>query len=135
MRDTSGMTKPEDLWIPLVDEPIGEIVARIQAEDPEIAELVDSPRRILAFRTFAYIRLGLLLGQLLIENEVPDYDGDETWIDSLLRDPKHRDAVYAEVRAVAEEIAADPTFLGDEQLGPDEGVRERFRDFARRHGA
>ena len=28
--------------------------------------------RILAFRTFAYIRVGVLLGQLLVDNDVPD---------------------------------------------------------------
>jgi hypothetical protein len=128
------MPTPEDLWIPLVDEPIGEVVNRIQEEDAAIGALVDSPRRILAFRTFAYIRVGLLLGELLVENEIPEYDGADTWIDSLLRDPKHRDAVYAEVRAVAEEIAADPALAGDEPVGPDEASRERFREFARKYG-
>ena len=50
------MTEHEEIWLPLVDEPIGSIVAQIQADDPEIERLVGSPRRILAFRTFAYIR-------------------------------------------------------------------------------
>src|SRR5438477_223430 len=54
----------EDIWVPLVDEPIGWIVRRIQAENPEIDQLVSTPRRVLAFRTFAYIRVGLVLGQL-----------------------------------------------------------------------
>jgi hypothetical protein len=40
--------------------------------------------------------------------------------------------VAAEVRAVAEEIAADPRYGDDEQLGPDEDARTRFREFARR---
>jgi hypothetical protein len=127
------MPTPEEFWIPLVDEPIGGIVSRIQEEDPEIGRLVDSPRRILAFRTFAYIRVGILLGQLLVDNEVPDDDRGETWIDSLLRDPRHRAAVAAEVRAVAEEIAGDPKFEGDEPIGPDDAARERFREFAREH--
>ena len=61
------MADLEDVWIPLVDEPIGSIVTQIVEETPEVAQLVDSPRRILAFRTFAYIRVGLLLGQLLVE--------------------------------------------------------------------
>ena len=52
----------EDIWIPLVDEPIGSIVEQIQRENPDISRLVESPHRILAFRTFAYIRTGLLLG-------------------------------------------------------------------------
>jgi hypothetical protein len=125
------MADSEDIWIPLVDEPIGTIVSRIQEEDATIQRLVNSPHRILAFRTFAYIRVGLLLGQLLVENEVPAYDGGETWIESLLRDPRHRDAVAAEVRAVAEEIAADPKYADDEPLGPDDDARERFRAFAR----
>ena len=47
------MAELEDVWIPLVDEPIGSIVTQIVEETPEIGQLVDSPRRILAFRTFA----------------------------------------------------------------------------------
>ena len=134
MRHTPAMSAPEDVWIPLVDEPIGTIVLRIEEEDPEIAALVDSPRRILAFRTFAYIRVGLLLGELLVDNEVPHYqEGDETWIESLMREPKHREAVHAEVRAVAQEIAADPTLGDGEPVGPDEAARQRFREFARKH--
>ena len=123
----------EDLWIPLVDEPIGSIVQQIQEENPEIARLVNSPHRVLAFRTFAYIRVGILLGQLLVDSEVPAYDGAETWVESLLREPRHRQAVVAEVRAVAEEIAADPAYADDEPLGPDEEARARFLAFAKQH--
>ena len=54
------MADLEDLWIPLVDEPLGSIIEQIQRENPEIARLIESPHRILAFRTFAYIRCGLL---------------------------------------------------------------------------
>jgi hypothetical protein len=122
----------DDVWIPLVDEPIGGIVERIQAEDAEITRLVGTPRRILAFRTFAYIRVGILLGQLLVDHDIPDYDGSETWIESLLRDPEHRAAVAREVRAVADEVAADPAYGDDEPLGPDEDARARFREFARK---
>jgi hypothetical protein len=125
------MADIEDLWIPLVDEPIGSIVQQIQAENPDIARLVESPHRILAFRTFAYIRTGLLLGQLLFDHDVPDYDGSESWIESLLRNPEHHAALTREVRTVAEEIAADPKYADDEPLGPDEDARERFRAFAR----
>jgi hypothetical protein len=120
----------DEVWIPLVDEPIGSIVARIQEEHPELDRLVTTPERLLAFRTFAYIRVGLLLGQLLLDHDLDPYDGSETWIDSLLRDPAHRAEVEREVQAVAEEVAADPSY-GDE-IGPDENVRERFREFARR---
>jgi hypothetical protein len=122
----------EDVWIPLVDEPIGSIVAQVQAEHPDIARLVETPRRVLAFRTFAYIRVGILLGQLLVEQDIPDYDGSETWIDALLQHPEHRAAVEREVRAVAEEVAADPAYADDEPLGPDDDARARFREFARK---
>jgi hypothetical protein len=121
----------EEIWLPLVDEPVGDIVAQIQAEDPEIDRLVGSPHRILAFRTFAYIRVGLLLGELLFEQDLSAEQADETWVEALLRDPKHHEALHREVRAVAEEIAADPNYADDEPLGPDEGVRERFKTFAR----
>jgi hypothetical protein len=124
------MTDVEDLWIPLVDEPIGSIVQQIQDESPEIAKLVESPHRILAFRTFAYIRTGILLGQLLFDHDLPDYDGSDSWVDALLRDPEHHAALTREVRAVAEEIAADPKYADDEPLGPDDSARERFRAFA-----
>jgi hypothetical protein len=126
------MSEHEDLWIPLVDEPIGSIVAAAQSDDPEIDRLVSSPHRILAFRTFAYIRVGILLGQLLVENDVPEYDGSETWVEALLREPKHRDAVVAELRAVAEEVAADPRYADDEPMGPDDDARARFREFAKK---
>jgi hypothetical protein len=125
------MAEPDELWIPLVDEPIGSIVQSIVDENPEIARLVESPHRILPFRTFAYIRCGIVLGQLLFDNDVPAYDGSESWIDALLREPRHHGALTAEVRAVAEEIAADPTYADDEPLGPDDEARERFRKFAR----
>jgi hypothetical protein len=126
------MTDQDDIWIPLVDEPIGSIVAQLQAENPEIDALVSSPHRILAFRTFAYIRVGILLGQLLVEHDVPEYDGTETWIEALLRNEEHHDAVVAELRTVAEEIAADPRYASGESMGPDDDARARFREFARK---
>ena len=125
------MAELEEVWIPLVDEPIGSIVTQIVEESPEVAELVDSPRRILAFRTFAYIRVGLLLGQLLVEHDIGEYDGSETWIDSILRDPRHHEAVAREIRAVAEEVAADERLAAEEPMGPDDEARARFRAFAR----
>jgi hypothetical protein len=125
------VTGPEEIWFPLVDEPIGTIIEQLEAEDPEIDRLVDSPRKLLAFRTFAYIRVGILLGRLLVDNDVPVYDGTETWVEALLREPRHRQAVAAELRAVAEEIArsGDPEAV---PVGPDDAARERFRDFARK---
>ena len=126
------MPRPEELWIPLVDEPIGSIVAQIQEEDPELDALVSSPQRLLAFRTFAYIRVGLLLGELLVEHDLDPYDGSDTWIERLLATPQHRAAVVEEVRTVAEEIAADPAYAAEASLGPDEETRRRFREFAKR---
>jgi hypothetical protein len=120
----------EDVWLPLVDEPIGEFVANLQADDEELAALVASPRRQLAFRTFAYIRVGVLLGSLLVDNDVQP-EGSRTWVEQLLADPTHRAAAVEEVKAVAREIAADPKLAEDEPVGPDEEARERFRRFAR----
>ena len=126
------MARPEDLWIPLVDEPIGSIVARVQEEDPELGALVASPHRLLAFRTFAYIRVGILLGELLMDSDVDPYDGSENWVDKLLADPAHRDAVAREVRAVADDVAADPSYADEDPLGPDDEARGRFREFAKK---
>jgi hypothetical protein len=104
------MTENDELWIPLVDEPIGSIVQQIVDEN---------------------IRCGLLLGQLLFDHDVPDYDGSESWIEALLKNPAHHDALANEVRKVAQEIAADPKYADDEPLGPDDDARARFREFAR----
>jgi hypothetical protein len=127
-----NVTRREEVWIPLVDEPIGSIVAEIQEEQPEIDGLVDSPRKLLAFRTFAYIRVGIVLGQLLVDNDIEPYDGSETWAHQLLKDPEHREQVANEVRAVAHEIADDPAYADDLPVGPDEAARERFLEFAKR---
>lgn len=126
------MPELDELWIPLVDEPIGSIVDRVVRDDPTLAALIETPHRILAFRTFAYIRTGILLGQLLFDHDVPDWDGSESWVDALLRDPAHRAAIEREVRAVAEEIAADPRYADGEPIGPDDDTRARFREFARK---
>jgi hypothetical protein len=123
----------DELWIPLVDEPIGRIVDRVLREDPALAARVETPHRILAFKTFAYIRTGLVLGQLLFDHDVSDWDGSDSWVDALLRDPAHRAAIEREVRTVAEEIASDPQYADDEPIAPDEGARDRFRAFAREH--
>jgi hypothetical protein len=123
------VNRPEEVWIPLVDEPIGTIVAQIQADHAEIGALVDTPQRLLAFKTFAYIRVGLVLGELLLENDIEPYNGSETWIEKLLGNPEHKARVVAEVQAVAEQVARDVP--DDASLGPDEGARERFLEFAR----
>ncbi len=125
------MTDLEELWIPLVDEPIGSIVDRVVREDPALAARIETPHRILAFKTFAYIRTGILLGRLLFDHDLPDWDGSESWVEALLRDPAHRAAIELEVRAVGEEIASDPRYADDEPLAPDDAARDRFRAFAR----
>jgi hypothetical protein len=128
------MVEPrEELWIPLVDEPIGAIVTQVEDADPALRALVDSPRRLLAFRTFSYIRVGLLLGELLVDNDIAPYDGTDTWVEQLMRDPAHSARVRATVRGVAEEVAADPRYSSDERVGPDDLARDRFREFAKRH--
>jgi hypothetical protein len=123
------VTEQDDLWLPLVDGPIETIIHELEAEDQELRALVDSPEKLLAFRTFANIRVGVVLGRLLMEDEVEAYDGSETWVQGLLRNPEHRKEIAAEVRAVAAELAGSDV---DETLGPDEAARNRFRDFARR---
>ena len=125
------MTAPEDVWLPLVDEPIGSCVTGILREHPEIDALVDSPRKLLAFRTFAYIRVGILLGSLYVETDV-EPSGLSTWAEELLKDQRHRDAVVDEVRAVANEIAADPAYAEEVSVGPDDAERARFLEFAKR---
>ena len=125
------MAELEEIWLPLVDEPIGSIVEQIQQEDPELQRLIGSPRRVLAFRTFAYIRVGLVLGQLLFDSDLPPYDGSESWVEVLLKDPAHHEAIAHEVRAVAQEIAGDPGFADEQPLGPDEDAKDRFRAFVR----
>jgi hypothetical protein len=122
------MTPPEEPWIPLVDGPIGEIVDRVQEEHPEIAEWVDSPSRLLAFRTFAYIRVGLVLGRILMEQ---DLEG-ENWVEQLLDDPVCYDEVVREVLAVAEDTADEPGFAQESPVGPDEEARARVQEFIKR---
>jgi hypothetical protein len=105
----------DEVWIPLVDEPIG--------------ELVSTPKQLLAFRTFAYIRVGILLGRLLVEQDVEEVEG-ESWAEQLASDPRHREAVVAEVLAVAQDVASDDA--PGEPLGPSDEERARFSEFAKR---
>jgi hypothetical protein len=119
----------DEFWIPLVDEPIGEVVAAIEGAHPELAERLDSPQKLLAFRTFAYIRVGVVLGRLLMERDDAGSEG-ETWVEALARDPEIRGELEREVLAVADEVEAE--FASEEAAGPDEAARKRFRAFARR---
>jgi len=120
----------EEIWIPLVDEPIGLIVRQIQEESPELSSLVDSPKRMLAFRTFAYIRVGIVLGRLFVERDDAPAEGTENWVEDLARQPEVRAELVQELRAVAEEVAAESEPEGP--AAPDEEVRERFRLAAKR---
>jgi len=122
------MSNPQEAWIPLVDGPIGAIVDRVQEEHPEIAELIDSPNRLLAFRTFAYIRVGIVLGRLLVERDLEP----EGWIEQLLEDPDCYEEVVREVLAVAEDTADEPGYEREEPVGPSDEERTRFAEFAKR---
>ena len=117
----------DEVWIPLVDEPIGSIVAQVQEEHPEIGELVSTPKQLLAFRTFAYIRVGILLGRLLVEHD-DELPRDTTWVEKLAA--QHHDQVVAEVLAVARDVASDDA--PGEPLGPSDDERARFSEFAKR---
>jgi hypothetical protein len=122
------MTTHEEAWLPLVDGPIGVVVDRVQEEHPELGELIDSPSRLLAFRTFAYIRVGLLLGRLLVERDVEA----EGWVEHLLEDQAVYEEVVREVLAVAEETAGEHAHEGEGSVGPSAEQRERFVEFAKR---
>jgi len=122
------MTPRDDVWIPLVDGPIGAVVDRVQAEHPEIAARIDSPNRLLAFRTFAYIRVGIVLGELLVERDLEP----EGWVERLLEDPECYELVVREVLAVAEETVDETGRPGEGPVGPSEDERKRFVEFAKR---
>ncbi len=120
----------DEVWIPLVDEPIGAIVAQLEGENEDIRRLIDSPHKLLAFRTFAYIRVGIVLGRLFVERDDAPGDGNETWVEQLAREPEVRAELLQELRAVAEEVSAESE--PEDPAAPDEEVRERFRLAARR---
>ena len=126
----SEMATQDEVWIPLVDEPIGSIVAELETQDPEIAALVRGPRRTLAFKTFAYVKVGLLLGELLVDRDVETRRRGELG-GAAPREPATHERVRTLLRSIAEEIAADPSY-DDDELVPDEGMRERFRAFAKK---
>ncbi len=120
----------DEFWIPLVDEPIGDIVARLESENEDIRRLIDSPQKLLAFRTFGYIRVGIVLGRLFVERDDAPGNGTETWVEQLAREPEVRAELLQELRAVAEEVAAESEH--EVAAAPDKGTRERFRAAAKR---
>ena len=129
-----GVPDLDELWIPLVDEPIGGIVDRIVRDDPALAARVETPHRILAFRTFAYIRTGILLGQLLFDHDLPDWDGSESWVwtrcSAIPPTAPRSGARCARSRTRSPPTRSTPT---TSPLAPDDGARDRFRAFAREH--
>jgi hypothetical protein len=102
-------------------------VASVLAESEEIAALVASPRRQLAFRIFASLRVGVLLGELLVDAEPRD---PSRWVDELLADPRQRERVVTLIHAVGREVAADPK-LTEEGESPDPKARKRLRRLLR----
>jgi hypothetical protein len=119
----------DEVWIPLVDEAIGDIVTQLESEHEDIGGLLDSPQKVLAFRTFANIRAGMVLGRLLVERDLAPGAEDEPWVQQLAREPEVRDELLAELREVAEQLAEEDDA---EPAAPDAAARERFRAFARR---
>jgi hypothetical protein len=119
----------DELWIPLVDESIGEIVAQLEEEHEDIRALVDSPQKLLAFRTFANIRVGMALGRQLVERDLAPGSEDEPWVQQLAREPEVRAELVEELRELAEQLAQEDDV---EPAEPDAAARERFRSFARR---
>ncbi len=122
-------TVTDEVWIPLVDESIGEIVTQLEGEHQDIRDLLDSPQKLLAFRTFANIRVGMVLGRLLVERDLAPGSEDEPWVQSLAREADVRAELVEELREVAEQLAEEDEH---DPARPDEAVRERFRAFAKR---
>ena len=99
----------EEFWLPLVDEPIGELVAQIQEDDLELGALASSPRRQLAFRIVRVHPCRRAARTLLVDTDV-DTVSKSTWVEQLLTDPKNRAAVEEEGgKAVGREVAAGPS--------------------------
>ena len=121
---------PDEAWIPLVDESIGEIVTQLESEHVDIRELLDSPQKLLAFRTFANIRVGIVLGRLLVERDLAPGAEDEPWVQQLAREPDVRAELVEELREVAEQLAEEES--EQDPARPDDAARERFRAFAKR---
>ena len=111
-RDLDG-----ELWLPLVDEPIGSIVdADPGASDPELAALVARRAALLAFRTFAYIRVGHRARRSCSSSTTcRRTTAPRPGSSSSCASPAHREQIAQEVRAVADEIAADPQYADEEQ--------------------
>jgi hypothetical protein len=106
----------------LVDGPIAVLVDHVLAEHPDVAALVATPGRRLVFRTFAAIRVGVVLGEALMAAGV---ERDDAWVDEVAARPGVRSRIETELRAVAERVAADPRLAERAAREPDR--RARFR--------
>jgi hypothetical protein len=106
----------------LLDDSLNEVINEIQYSDPVLAELAEEPLHQLAFRTFAWLRAGVLLGEQLMESEVPE----EGWMGKLLEDPDVRARLEAEIEDVGYQIAADPDLVHARPVLPDPEVKARF---------
>lgn len=113
--------EPHDLRA-VSEEALDEVIERIQDGDPVLSELRNSPRHQLAFRTFACLRAGILLGQWLSERDV---DGDD-WVAQLLEEPELYERLCAEVESVGYQIACDPSLVHERPHQPDPAMRRRF---------
>jgi hypothetical protein len=119
----------DELWIPLVDEAIGMIVAELERENPDLQQALDTPQKLLAFRTFANIRVGMVLGRQLVERDLAPGAEDDPWVRQLAAEPEVRAELLEELRDLARELAEEDV---EEEAAPDDAARERFREFARR---
>ena len=74
-----------------------------------------------------------MLGQLLFDTTSPPTTAPRAGSRRCCATRSTTTRSTREVRAVAEEIAADPKYADEDPLGPDDAARERFRAFAREH--
>ena len=66
-----------------------------------------------------------------MESDIDPYDGSENWIDALLENPAHREAVAREVEGGRGRDRRRSGVRG-RGSGPDEEARRRFREFAKK---
>ena len=126
------MSERDDIWIPLVDEPIGSIVEQLQAEHPEIDELVAGRRRPSRSGRSPTSASVCCSASCSSSTTCPRTTARRPGSRRCCASPRHKEAVVRELRAVAEEVAADPRYAGEDPIGPDVEARERFREFARK---
>lgn len=105
---------------------LDQVIDQIQEGDPVLTELRNSPRHQLAFRTFACLKAGILLGQQLVERDTQGED----WVAKLLAEPAIYDRLRAEVESVGYQIACDPSLVHERPRQPDPAMRRRFMRMA-----